>query len=78
MIARLRYTHGSGNIMSGTGPVADTRLPHRFNDPDQRMSCRQMQNYWYHWMMGFNRGAELIWNDRQRFMLYIWSIWNLE
>lgn len=46
------------------------------NDPGQTMSYRQMQNYWYHWLMGLDRGADLIRNDRQRFMRYIWSIWN--
>ncbi len=46
------------------------------NDPAQAISYRQMQNYWYHWLMGLDRGAELIRNDRQHFMRYIWSIWN--
>ncbi|MBO1325635.1 alpha/beta fold hydrolase [Acetobacter sp. TBRC 12305] len=46
------------------------------NDAGQAMSYRQMQNYWYHWLMGLDRGAELIRNDRQKFMRYIWSIWN--
>lgn len=46
------------------------------NDAGQAMSYRQMQNYWYHWLMALDRGAELIRNDRQRFMRYIWSIWN--
>jgi pimeloyl-ACP methyl ester carboxylesterase len=46
------------------------------NDAGQAMSYRQTQNYWYHWLMGLDRGAKLIRNDRQKFMRYIWSIWN--
>lgn len=46
------------------------------NDAGQAMSYHQMQNYWYHWLMALDRGAELIRNDRQHFMRYIWSIWN--
>ncbi|QEH94930.1 alpha/beta fold hydrolase [Gluconobacter thailandicus] len=46
------------------------------NDASQAMSYRQMQNYWYHWLMALDRGTELIRNDRQNFMRYIWSIWN--
>jgi pimeloyl-ACP methyl ester carboxylesterase len=46
------------------------------NDPNQKLSLRQTQNYWYHWYMAFDRGAELVRNDRLNFTRYIWTIWN--
>lgn len=45
------------------------------NDPDQTLSLRQAQNYWYHWLMALERGAVLVREDRHRFSRYIWSIW---
>lgn len=46
------------------------------NDPRQALSLRQVQNYWYHWYMALDRGAELVRDDRRRFTRHIWSIWN--
>jgi pimeloyl-ACP methyl ester carboxylesterase len=46
------------------------------NDPNQKLSLRQTQNYWYHWCMALDRGAELVRNDRLSFTRYIWTIWN--
>jgi pimeloyl-ACP methyl ester carboxylesterase len=46
------------------------------NDPNQKLSLRQTQNYWYHWYMALDRGAQLVWNDRLNFTRYIWTIWN--
>ena len=46
------------------------------NDPDQSLSLRQVQNYWYHWYMSLERGAELVRDDRRTFTRYIWTIWN--
>jgi pimeloyl-ACP methyl ester carboxylesterase len=46
------------------------------NDPDQSLSLRQVQNYWYHWLMALERGARLVQEDRDSFTRYIWSIWN--
>jgi len=46
------------------------------NDPDQILSLKQTQNYWYHWLMALERGAQLIHEDRRAFTRYIWSIWN--
>ena len=46
------------------------------NDPNQKLSLRQTQNYWYHWYMALDRGAELVRNDRLNFTRYIWTIWN--
>jgi pimeloyl-ACP methyl ester carboxylesterase len=45
------------------------------NDPDQALSLRQAQNYWYHWLMALPRGEALVRDDRRRFTRYIWSIW---
>ena len=46
------------------------------NDPEQTLPLRQVQNYWYHWYMSLERGAELVRNDRRTFTRYIWTIWN--
>ena len=46
------------------------------NDPNQRLSLKQVQNYWYHWCMALDRGAALVREDRRNFTRYIWSIWN--
>jgi pimeloyl-ACP methyl ester carboxylesterase len=46
------------------------------NDPDQVLSLKQTQNYWYHWYMALDRGAKLVRNDRRAFTRYIWKIWN--
>jgi pimeloyl-ACP methyl ester carboxylesterase len=46
------------------------------NDPIQKLSLRQTQNYWYHWYLTLDRGAELVRNNRIDFTRYIWTIWN--
>jgi len=46
------------------------------NDPNQDLSFRQTQNYWYHWYLALDRGAETVRNDRLNFTRYIWTIWN--
>jgi pimeloyl-ACP methyl ester carboxylesterase len=46
------------------------------NDPNQSMSLKQVQNYWYHWYMALDRGVELVRSDRDVFTRYIWNIWN--
>ena len=46
------------------------------NDPGQRLSLKQIQNYWYHWYMALDRGADLVRNDRIQFTRHIWKIWN--
>ena len=46
------------------------------NDPAQRLPLKQVQNYWYHWYMGLERGAALVREERRDFTRYIWTIWN--
>ncbi len=46
------------------------------NDPEQSLALNQVQNYWYHWYMALERGADLVRGDRHGFTRYIWSIWN--
>ncbi|MGK9233673.1 alpha/beta hydrolase [Inquilinus limosus] len=45
------------------------------NSPDQELSLTQVQNYWYHWYMALDRGADLVRNDRRGFTRHIWRIW---
>jgi pimeloyl-ACP methyl ester carboxylesterase len=46
------------------------------NSPQQELSLQQIQNYWYHWYMALDRGADLVRNDRLAFTRRIWTIWN--
>jgi len=46
------------------------------NDASQTLSLQQVQNYWYHWYMALDRGAELVRRDRRAFTRHFWSIWN--
>lgn len=46
------------------------------NDPDQVLSLKQAQNYWYHWYMALDRGKALVHDDWYKFTRYIWNIWN--
>ena len=46
------------------------------NAPDQTLSLRQAQNYWYHWLMALPRGEALVREHRRTFTRYIWTIWN--
>jgi pimeloyl-ACP methyl ester carboxylesterase len=46
------------------------------NDQNWTPGLKQIQNYWYHWYMALDRGADLVHNDRIAFTRYIWRIWN--
>ena len=46
------------------------------NDPDQPVSMPQNQAYWYQWLMGLERGAALLRNDRRGFTRHIWQAWS--
>lgn len=48
------------------------------NSPDQHLSLRQTQNYWYHWLFALPRGEDLIRNQRHELTEYIWRIWSPE
>ena len=45
------------------------------NTPNQVMSYRQLQNYWYHWLMATPRGEKLVREDRRGFTRHIWNEW---
>ena len=45
------------------------------NSPSQKLSYRQTQNYWYHWLMATARGERLIREDRRAFTRHIWNEW---
>lgn len=46
------------------------------NDPAQPLPLKQVQNYWYHWYMATDRGADLVREQRHELTRYIWTIWN--
>ncbi|GGF14464.1 hydrolase [Aliidongia dinghuensis] len=45
------------------------------NSPDQPLSLRQVQNYWYHWYMALDRGERLVREERRAFTHHIWRAW---
>lgn len=45
------------------------------NASNQPLSYRQLQNYWYHWLMATPRGDHLVRNDRRGFTRHIWDEW---
>jgi pimeloyl-ACP methyl ester carboxylesterase len=45
------------------------------NQPDQVLSYRQAQNYWYHWLMATPRGERAVREDRHTFTRHIWNEW---
>jgi pimeloyl-ACP methyl ester carboxylesterase len=46
------------------------------NDPNQALSLHQARNYWYHWYMSTDRGAEALRKDRREFALLLWRTWS--
>ncbi len=46
------------------------------NDPDQTVSMGQNQALWYQWLMGLERGAALVRDNRRGFTRYIWELWS--
>lgn len=47
------------------------------NDPSQRLTLKQAQNYWYHWYMAIDRGADVVLNERNAFTRYILDLWSV-
>jgi pimeloyl-ACP methyl ester carboxylesterase len=45
------------------------------NTPNQTLSYRQTQNYWYQWLMATARGKALVCDDRRAFTRHIWNEW---
>jgi pimeloyl-ACP methyl ester carboxylesterase len=45
------------------------------NSPNQALSYRQTQNYWYHWLMATARGEKAVREDRRAFARHIWNEW---
>jgi pimeloyl-ACP methyl ester carboxylesterase len=45
------------------------------NLPDQVLSYRQTQNYWYHWLMATPRGEKAVRKDRRAFTRHMWNEW---
>ena len=42
------------------------------NDPNQALSLHQARNYWYHWYLSTDRGAEALRKERRDFALMLW------
>ena len=72
--ARAAYTASSLNEPSVAACVA-LSVGYGTNLPNQKISYRQTQNYWYHWLMATPRGERLIREDRRAFTRHVWSEW---
>jgi len=46
------------------------------NDPTQALSLVQARNYWYHWYMATDRGAEALRKERREFAHLLWRAWS--
>ena len=46
------------------------------NDPGQAISLVQARNYWYHWYMATERGAEALRKERREFAHLLWRTWS--
>lgn len=45
------------------------------NSPNQPLSYRQAQNYWYHWLLATPRGEKAVREDRSSLTRHIWNEW---
>lgn len=45
------------------------------NSAAQKLSMRQVQNYWYQWYMATPRGAELVKHARLELTRHLWDTW---
>lgn len=46
------------------------------NHSTQVLELSQIQNYWFHWYMALDQGADFVRNDRRAFTRYLWEIWS--
>ncbi len=46
------------------------------NNPNQPLSLRQAQNFWYHWLMALDRGEQIVRRDGKAFARHMWEIWS--
>jgi pimeloyl-ACP methyl ester carboxylesterase len=72
--SRAAYTASSLNESSVSACVA-LSVGYGTNVPNQTLSYRQTQNYWYHWLMATPRGERLIREDRRAFTRHMWNEW---
>lgn len=45
------------------------------NNPQQKLSFSQVQQYWYQWFFATERGRETLTADRRGFIHYLWKLW---
>jgi pimeloyl-ACP methyl ester carboxylesterase len=72
--SRAAYTASSLNEPNVSACVA-LSVGYGTNVPNQKISYRQTQNYWYHWLMATARGERLIREDRRAFTRHVWNEW---
>jgi pimeloyl-ACP methyl ester carboxylesterase len=72
--ARAAYIASALNQAQVCACVA-LSLGYGTNSPNQVLSYRQSQNYWYHWLMATPRGEKAVRNDRRAFTRHIWDEW---
>jgi pimeloyl-ACP methyl ester carboxylesterase len=72
--ARAAYIASALNA-SSVSACAALSVGYGTNLPDQVLSYRQTQNYWYHWLMATPRGEKAVREDRRAFTRHIWNEW---
>ncbi|TAE58133.1 MAG: alpha/beta hydrolase [Nostocales cyanobacterium] len=45
------------------------------NNPQQNISFSQIQQYWYQWFFGTEKGRETLNQDRKNLIQYMWRLW---
>ncbi|WP_353931869.1 alpha/beta hydrolase [Okeanomitos corallinicola TIOX110] len=45
------------------------------NNPKQNISFSQIQQYWYQWFFGTERGRETLMAERRDLIKYMWKLW---
>jgi pimeloyl-ACP methyl ester carboxylesterase len=45
------------------------------NDPQQPLSLEQARNYWYHWYLALDRGADAVRHEREALTRFLWTTW---
>lgn len=77
----IGHDWGARTAYAASCLVGTSRITHAVTlssgwQDSQRMSLKQIQNYWYHWYMSTEYGESLVRAHSYEFTRYIWDIWN--
>ena len=72
--ARAAYIASTLNE-SHVGACVALSVGYGTNTPNQVLSYRQLQNYWYQWLMATPRGEKVVHEDHRAFTRHVWNEW---